>query len=85
MDTKLIRGKWDLSQKEFAEIIGCPIRTVQGWDSRKTLSEWMHSCLDARMKELFNWYCDDKEYGDSNDVKKMKFKEWLEIFVRERN
>lgn len=44
-DTKYIREKLEMSQKEFAEFFGISLGTVKNWDSRNCMPTYVNNIL----------------------------------------
>lgn len=63
MDTKVFRSRYGLSQRQFAEFFGVPIRTVHNWDYRNCAPEYF-ICLCHAYMELYL-----KDGGVINDKK----------------
>lgn len=49
MTTKKLREDFNLTQCQLAAAIGCSLRTLQGWDSKGTLSPWLHDLIEQRL------------------------------------
>lgn len=75
---KEIRRDFGLTQVQFADRFGIPLRTVQGWESRRTMPQYIYNILSmyydsiekeayyfAVMKENMNLVEDYKnKYGE---------------------
>lgn len=51
MTTKSIREEFNLTQKELAEKYCIPLRTVENWDSRDCMPEYV--CMAIRLAEVY--------------------------------
>ena len=63
MDTIDLRNAWNLSQKDLAVALGISVRTVQGWDFKKSLPEWQYKCIQSYIREKWHLYCEAQEEG----------------------
>lgn len=45
MNTKDIRDTFSWTQKQMADITGIPLRTIENWDFRDNMKEWLHEYI----------------------------------------
>lgn len=45
MNTKDIREIFGWTQKQMAEITGIPLRTIENWDFRNNMKQWIHEYI----------------------------------------
>ena len=64
MDTKTIRGLYNLRQKDLARIFGVPIRTVQNWDLRGTMPVYVGDMMEFILERC---QVDQDPLGDPED------------------
>lgn len=45
MDTRDIRETFGWSQREMSKFTGIPLRTIENWDYRRNLKQWLHDYI----------------------------------------
>lgn len=45
MNTRDIRETFNWSQKQMADITGIPLRTIENWDYRDNMKDWLHDYI----------------------------------------
>lgn len=52
---KEIRLRFGMTQAQFAAEFDIPLRTVQGWESRSTMPEYIYNMLSKYLYEIEKW------------------------------
>lgn len=66
MNTKSLREKYQLTQRELSEIFSIPLRTVQSWDYKDNMPEYVWNMLSCYLSLL-----DAQFKGDIGKIKNM--------------
>lgn len=66
MNTKYFREKYQLTQRELSEIFSIPLRTVQSWDYKDNMPEYVWNMLSSYLSLL-----DAQFKGDIGKIKNM--------------
>ena len=54
MEIKLIRGEYQLTQKQLSELTGIPRRTIENWETgKRNPPEWLPKMILAYIATLY--------------------------------
>lgn len=90
MNTKILRERYKLTQKDFASYFGIPLRTVQNWDNRDCMPEYVFNMADTILKKSYRDFFVKKhkeafEHWDNGEPVKEWFDENGVFCIRYQN